>query len=275
MAITIDFLKDLVFDLFDKINPLLGTQKAAEKFKRGAGGDISMYIDIVAENAIIDYLEKASKDVLLISEEIGEKVIGDKESINKTKKKIIIDPIDGSNNAIRGVPFCSVSIAYAEGDTLDDISKGIILDLTTKDIYWAEKGRGAYLNDKRIYVSERDITQNCLLELNIPRKKLIEIFEIYNTLFSKFYKIRVMGSTALTLCQIAKGSIDAFFDLINSNRLVDVAAGLLILKEAGGSFFSKNGTIINESLSINTRFPFIASNNKLEDFLKNSLKKIN
>lgn len=275
MEITIEFLKDIARAIYDKCHPILGTEKAAEKLQRGAGGDISRYIDILAENIIIDFLESANHDILLISEEVGEKYIGDKNKAIETQQKIIVDPIDGSNNAIRGVPFCSVSIAYAVGNSLNDLSKGVIIDLITKDIYWAEKDKGAYLNDNKISVSNKDITQNCLLELNLPLRKTLNEWEKYNLIIKRFHRIRVMGSTALTFCQVAKGSIDAFIDLNDSSRLVDVAAGILILKEAGGGTFSKEGQELRENLSIYTKFPFVASNAELEPFLKELLGQIN
>ncbi|MFX1393194.1 MAG: inositol monophosphatase family protein [Promethearchaeota archaeon] len=276
MELSIDFLKKIGIEIYNKIHPILGTKKAAEEFQRGAGGDISMYIDILAEKVIVDSLKSKNVDLLLISEEIGEIFIGDKKKAINNQQKIIMDPIDGSNNAIRGIPFCSVSIAYAIGNSLDHIIKAAIIDLTTKDIYWAEKNKGAYLNDKQIYVSERNISKNCFLELNLPLKSVASELVKYSSIINKFCKIRVMGSTALTLCQIAKGSIDAFMDFIKNNRLVDVAAGILILKEAGGKIFSKEGKDLDEiSLSIDTKFPFVASNSNLESFLKENLIRIN
>ena len=83
-------------------------------------------------------------------------------------------------------------------------------------------------------------------------------------LIQRFYRVRILGSTALTLCQVASGSIEAFVNLRKSNRLVDVAAGILILKEAGGIIFALDGTELNQNLSIDIRFPFIACNAKLE-----------
>jgi len=276
MELSIGFLKKIAIDIYDKIHPILGTKKAAETFQRGVGGDISMYIDILAEKVLIDLLKSKNIDLLLISEEIGEKFIGDKDKAIKNQQKFIVDPVDGSNNAIRGIPFCSVSIAYAIGNSLDHIIKAVIIDLTTKDIYWAEKNKGAYLNDKKIHVSERNISENCFLELNLPLKRVVNELRNYSSIINKFYKIRVMGSTALTLCQIAKGSIDAFMDFIKNNRLVDVAAGILILKEAGGKIYSKEGKDLDETtLSIDTKFPFVASNSELEPFLKEKLIKIN
>ena len=83
--------------------------------------------------------------------------------------------------------------------------------------------------------------------------------------------MRILGSSALTLCQVARGSMEAFINLRESNRLVDVAAGYLILKEAGGKFFSIKGSEFDLELSIKTKFPFIACNANLESFLKKEL----
>ena len=271
MDLSIDFLKQVALDIFKVVNPLLGTKKAAKKSKRGAGGDISMHLDIVAENAIIESLENRNVPLLLISEEIGEKYIGNKEEAEKGQIKLIVDPIDGSNNAVRGIPYCSVSIAYAVGDRMNDIVKGVVLNLNTKDIYWAENGKGAYFNDAKIRVSDLDVSQKCFFELNLPPKNLMTNLQKLAPLISKFHRIRILGSTALTLCQIANGSMEAYINLRESNRLVDVAAGMLILKEAGGKIFSLTGKEINRDLSIEVRFPFIACNSELESFLKRNL----
>ena len=273
MALTIDFLKQIATNVFDAVSPLLGTKEAAKKTKRGAGGDISMNIDIVAENTIIKTLEEANVDLLLISEEVGEKFIGDKEKAKENQSVLIVDPIDGSNNAVRGVPYCSVSIAYAIGTKTSDIKKAIVLNLNTKDIYWAEKGKGAYLNETKIHVSDLDISQKCFFELNLPLKNFMKTFQDLTPLIRRFHRMRILGSSALTLCQIASGSMEVFINLRNSNRLVDVAAGMLILKEAEGRFFSISGSDIDHALSIDVKFPFIACNAKLESFLKKELTK--
>jgi len=271
MELTIDFLKQIATNVFDAVSPLLGTKEAAKKTKRGAGGDISMNIDIVAENTIIETLEKANVDLLLISEEVGEKFIGNREKAKENQSVLIVDPLDGSNNAVRGVPYCSVSIAYAIGTKTNDIIKAVVLNLNTKDVYWAEKGKGAYLNNMKIHVSDLDISQKCFFELNLPMKNFMKIFQDLTPLIRKFYRMRILGSSALTLCQIARGSMEVFINLRKSNRLVDVAAGMLILKEAEGRFFAINEVDVDFPLSIDTRFPFIASNNKLESLIKKEL----
>ncbi|MFX1313939.1 MAG: inositol monophosphatase family protein [Promethearchaeota archaeon] len=271
MEITLNYLKQLVFKVYDAINPLLGQKEASKKFKRGAGGDVTMKIDQIAEDIIISCLEQDKVDCLLISEEIGEIYIGSEKKAKENQNVLIIDPLDGSNNAVRGIPYCSVSIAYAIGTTINDIIFGIILDLNTKSLYWAEKGKGTYLNNKKIHVSNLDVTQKCFFELNLPMKNLMINLEKLAPIIKKFYRIRVLGSTALSLCQIASGNMEAFINLRKSNRLVDVAAGILILKEANGRIFSLEGSEIEDSLSINVRFPFIACNVQLESFLKEEL----
>ncbi|MFX0043970.1 MAG: inositol monophosphatase family protein [Candidatus Hodarchaeota archaeon] len=273
MEIDINFLKQIAINVFNEINPLLGVKEAAEKSTRGAGGDISMNIDLIAEKVIIESLKEVNVDLLLISEEIGEKYIGDKEKAINNQNVLIVDPLDGSNNAARGIPYCSVSIAYAIGTKIGDIQKAVVLNLNTKDIYWTEKGKDSYFNNKRIYVSDLDITQECFFELNLPTKNIMENLLKLTPIIRRFYRVRILGSTALTLCQVASGSIEAFINLRKSNRLVDAAAGILILKEAGGIIFALDGTELNQNLSIDIRFPFIACNAKLESFLKSELVK--
>ena len=93
-------------------------------------------------------------------------------------------------------------------------------------------------------------------------------------IIQQFYRIRILGSSALTLCQVASGRMEAFINLRESNRLVDVAAGLLILKEAGGLFFSPDVSEIDHKLSIDSKFPFVACNANVVNFLKNELSAI-
>jgi myo-inositol-1(or 4)-monophosphatase len=271
MELSIDDIKQIALDVYDVVHPLLGTKEGALKSEKGAGGDITMFVDTVAERAVVASLERLNVDILLISEEIGETYIGNKEKAMKNQNVLIVDPVDGSNNAVRGIPYCSVSIAYAIGKNMGDIILAVVLDLTSKDIYWAIKGKGAYFNDEKIHVSDLEISDKCFFELDLPMGNLFEQMNKLKTILKRFYRVRVLGSSALTLCLLAKGSIEAFLNLKGSNRLVDVAAGFLILKEAGGTYFSVQGTEIDEALNIELRFPFIATNSKLENYLKKEL----
>ena len=271
MELSINLLKKIAINVYDVIHPILGSKEAAKKSQRGAGGDISMQIDLLAEQSVIRTLESEKVDILMISEEIGEIYIGNKNNAIKNQNVLIIDPVDGSNNAVRGIPYCSISIAYAIGKRIKDIKKAVVLDLVSKDIYWAVKGEGAYLNDKKIRVSNLDLSDNCFFELNLPIKNASTYIAKLKPIIERFYRIRILGSSALTLCQVAKGSMEAFINLRESNRLVDVAAGFLILKEAKGRFFSLDGTEIDHELSIDLKFPFVACNANLETFLKSEL----
>jgi len=230
-----------------------------------------MNIDLVAEELIIQSLKDQELDILLISEEVGEKYIGNKKKALFNEHILIVDPIDGSNNAARGIPYCSISIAYAKGKSIKDIVKAVIIDLNSKDLYWAEEGNGAFLNGALIHASQLDVSDDCFFELNISNKNLFKYVEKFRSLIKRNYKVRVLGSSALTLCQIAKGSMEAFINLRENNRLVDVAAGILILKEAGGEIFSITGSKLKGELSIFLKFPFIASNKRLAPFLKAEL----
>ena len=271
MEVTIEYLKQLALDIYEKIHPLLGTTEGRVKISRGAGGDISMNIDLVAEKFLIQNLEDHDIDILLISEEIGEKYIGDKNKAVLKNQILIVDPVDGSNNASRGIPYCSISIAYAEGNSIKDIVKAVVIDLNSKDLFWAEKGSGAFLNEDPINVSKLGALDNCFFQLNLPTKSLSKYIDIFQPIIKSNYKVRILGSSALTLCQIAKGSMEAYINLRKGNRLVDVAAGLLILKEAGGEIYSLEGSKIEGDLSIFLKFPFIASNHELVTYLKTEL----
>jgi len=176
MELSINLLKKIALNVYDAIHPILGSEKAAQKAQRGAGGDISMQIDLIAENIVINTLENEKVNLLLISEELGEQYIGNKEKAINSQNVLIIDPVDGSNNAVRGIPYCSISIAYAIGKSVKDIKKAVVLDLVSKDIYWAVKGEGAYLNDKKIHVSNLNLSDNCFFELNLPKKKCFSKF---------------------------------------------------------------------------------------------------
>lgn len=277
MEISMDLLKQMAITVYEKVNPLIGTAEASREFTRGAGGDISMHIDIVAENAIIDILEKNKINILLISEEVGEKYIGNKEKAINNQQKLIVDPIDGSTNSVRNIPFCCVSIAYAIGNKLQDIKKAVIINLITKDIFWAEKSKGAFFNEEKINVSERGIEDKLIFELDFNLINMLDQFTKYFPIIQKLYRIRVMGSIALSFCLLARGSIDGFIDFRDGTRLVDIAASYLIVLEAGGNLFSKDGVdldYLDIQLKLGSKIALVASNARLEPFIKKELTKI-
>ncbi|TXT67500.1 MAG: Inositol-1-monophosphatase [Promethearchaeota archaeon] len=271
----IDLLKTIALKVHENVSPLMGTKEGAEELERGAGGDITMKIDTVAETTIIGELERNRIDLLLISEEVGHKYVGNKEKAQKKKSKLIVDPIDGSTNSSRGIPFYSVSLAYAEGDSLNDIQTAVILDLSTKDIYWAKRGSGAYHNGDNIAVSERGLSDQLIFEIDFYLWNLRKKLKLYRSLLAKLYRVRVMGSVALSLCLVAEGGLDGYVDFRKGIRLVDIAAGYLMVKEAGGKILNINGKELEHELSKDFLMPLVVcnSNSELEQFLKNILHK--
>ncbi|MBN1215735.1 MAG: hypothetical protein JXA99_09900 [Candidatus Lokiarchaeota archaeon] len=272
--IDIDFLKKLSLLVYDSISPIIGTKEAAKIIKKGVGGDNSMHIDIISENIIIDELKKNKINIMLISEEIGELIIGDEKIVKETEEKLIIDPIDGSNNSIRDIPFFCVSIAYAKGSTIDNVEKAVILNLTTKDIFWAEKDKGAFFNNKKIPKLDHSSIDKLIFEVDINLQKASKQFRKYSSIFEMIYRIRIMGSTALSFCLFSRGSIDGYINLKNKMRVVDIAAAYLIVKESGGQILSRNGEKLNIALSMNNIPPLVVCRPDLELILKEKIEGI-
>ena len=116
--------------------------------------------------------------------------------------------------------------------------------------------------------------QKNIQEIDFNLDNLLEEMVKFKAIIDKVYRARVLGSNALSLCLLAKGAIDGFLDLRKSNRIMDIAASYLIIKEAGGKMFSKSGSDFDIKLSLNAEIPLVASNAILEPFLKEELKKI-
>ncbi len=196
--------------------------------------------DIKVEKIIIDELTKSKKKYFIISEEAG-------KIINKDKDGCwIIDPIDGTTNLLHGIPHFAISIALK---IKKEIVCGVIYDPIKDEMFYAEKNNGAYLNNKRIRVSKKNNIKECLFATGGKK----EIISTLNT--------RKSGSAALDLAYVASGRYDGCFQ--NQLNLWDVAAGLILIKEAGGK--------INDlDLSQNENIEIFASNDSIhQKMLKN------
>ncbi|MCG6553911.1 MAG: inositol monophosphatase, partial [Candidatus Magnetominusculus sp. LBB02] len=151
------------------------------------------------------------------------------EDSESPRLRVIIDPIDGSKNAINGLPMFCTSIAVANGPTVDDVFMGYIVNLISADEFWAVKGDGAYFNGRDIYSTKEDKIEMILYESQRPSEELPRM----NRLFSYALRTRCFGATALDLAHVAAGSASLFVTLSKS-RSFDFAAGYLIVMEAGG-----------------------------------------
>ncbi|MFY9470056.1 MAG: inositol monophosphatase family protein, partial [Solirubrobacterales bacterium] len=196
---------------------------------RGAGGDNTLVIDEVAEDAVFAVLERESRDhgaaFVAISEERG--II----DFGATGVKVVVDPIDGSLNAKRAAQSYSLSLAIATGDTMEDVVYGFVYDFGSGEEWIARRGEGAYLDGEPI-----DPTQagNELEVVGLESTKPVFLTSALLGVFDgHVQRIRSIGSIALTLCQVAAARYDGMLSL-RACRSIDAAAGQLIVREAGG-----------------------------------------
>ncbi len=194
------------------------------------------------ENIIIEELSKAKKNYSFLSEEIGRVKNKDEENI------WIIDPIDGTTNFLHGIPHFAISIAL---QSKKEIISGLIFDPIKDEMFFAEKDKGSYLNNQRLRVSKKNILDDCLFSSNNEGIK----FSNFNT--------RYTGCAALDLAYVAAGRFDGYFH--NNINLWDVAAGSLMVREAGGIVNDLNKFDNN---SINIR----ASNDGINDKMLRELE---
>ena len=198
--------------------------------------------DKKVENIIIDELSRYKKNYSFISEEVG-------SIINKDKNHLwIIDPIDGTTNFMHGIPHFCISIALK---SYDEIISGLVFDPIKNEIFYAEKNGGAYFNNQRIRVSKKKDIDDCLFGTN------------KNGVINVDLNSRISGSAALDLAYVGSGRLDGYYQ--KSLNIWDIAAGILIVKEAGGK---TNNLSLKETVNID----LIASS---ESIYENMTKKLN
>lgn len=190
----------------------------------GVGGDETTAIDGAAEAVVVRRLEALDQDFTLVSEELGERHFG-----NGGPTHVVLDPIDGSLNAKRDIPFFSLSLAVAEGDTMGDVTWGYVYDFGTGEEWTAERGGGAFLNGTRL----GDVRPKETIEiLSFEATTTAEVAERAAQMVGSAYRLRIMGSLAISLCHLAAGRVDAVCSL-KPARSVDIAAAQLLVRECG------------------------------------------
>lgn len=247
----IEYLRDIGRRLFERIGKVRLRPFSTSALGRGASGDKTFPIDKEAEDLIVGAFEELGEPMSILSEEVGIK------DIRGGGRLVIIDPIDGSKNAISGVPFYCSSIAVAEGDRVEDITLAYVTNLVTGDEFWAEKGKGAYFNGERIHTQKDDLFYLIAYEAQTPGRDLQRIVG----LLSQARKTRCLGATALDLSYVAYGAVSVFVTPAPS-RSFDFAAGWLLVLEAGGIVTDLEGnTIGGVELGLHKSVPLLASGN--------------
>ncbi|MDB9799535.1 inositol monophosphatase [Pelagibacteraceae bacterium] len=226
-------------------------------------GDFVSSADKRTEKIIIEELLKAHPDYGILSEEIGE--------INKNnkEKRWIIDPIDGTMNFLNGIPQFAISIAYEENN---EVICGVVFDPIKDEMFAAEKGNGSYLNNSRIRVSKKKNLRDSILVTGGPKNSSTKrnfIFEEYIKMSNLVnIPIRKFGSAALDLSNVACGRFDGYWQ--RELSYWDIAAGIIILKEAGGFI-----DFIENDKNMPLKRSIIASNSNIHNELSEALSKKN
>lgn len=251
----IEILQEASNRIYKNVKDLAGTESAAGDFGVGAGGDISRNIDIIAEKSVLDYLREINFECVVLGEECGRV-----ELSNNPKGFIIMDAIDGSANAVRGVPFFCSSLAFAVENKLSSVTDGVITNLSNGEMYWASKGKGAFFNNKQIKVHNKDPIYK-IIGINTSGASA-NLMKRLHPIFEKHNHIRHFGANALEMALFARGLMDIFIDLRNKIRIQDIAAGYLIVKESGGLLLDSDLKPLDADLSYETRVSFVAAANQ-------------
>lgn len=198
----------------------------SRRIGRGEGGDMTLAIDGAVEDAIFAELERFGVGARVVSEERGlVEVAGGGEP------RLVIDPIDGSLNAKRGLPLYSISIAVAGGDDMEEMEFGYVANFATGEEWWARRGQGAFLDGERLDIGDPEQDLEILgVESAHPWLVSLHADALAET---QAARMRMLGSAALSLCWVAGGHFDGLISL-RPLRSVDVAAAQLIVREAGG-----------------------------------------
>jgi fructose-1,6-bisphosphatase/inositol monophosphatase family enzyme len=219
-------LKHLAHQTVDKITRAVRKENKTNFYKLGktigigADGTPTSYVDKVAEDVAVKILSKAPIKVNLLSEEIGFIDFGGSYTF-------VLDPVDGTRNASRGIPFYGVSLAIGTS-RISDVEYGIVKNIPTGDLFTAERHHGAFLNTMPIRVCE------------VPSKEILSSITLgksstkqAHTLAKQGY-VRSLGSASLEMCMVAIGALDYYFVGKSIMRVIDIAASTLIVREAGG-----------------------------------------
>jgi myo-inositol-1(or 4)-monophosphatase len=195
--------------------------------RAGVGGDDTTAIDDAAERVVVERLERLhaeGESFTLVSEELGERRFGDGDA-----RWVVVDPVDGSVNAKRGIPFSSLSVAVADGPTMGDVVFGYVYDFGSGEEWTAVSGEGARLNGAPL---ARELPKETIEILSFEATKTVSIADRVGAMVGLAERLRIMGSLAITLCHLAAGRVDAVCSLKGA-RSVDIAAAQLLVRECG------------------------------------------
>ncbi len=224
MSPWLELCRAAVADIQDVLAELPTRVEREPVVRQGEGGDETTAIDAAAEAAVVARLEQLDLPFTLVSEELGERAFN-----GGGPTRVVVDPIDGSLNAKRDIPFFSLSVAVAEGPTMADVTFGYVYDFGSREEWTATRGGGAQLNGRPLgSVAPKDEIEI----LSFEATTTAEVAERAAAVAGTAKRLRIMGSLALSLCHLAAGRVDGVCSL-KPARSVDIAAAQLLVRELG------------------------------------------
>ena len=224
----------------------------------GAGGDPIKQVDLTAECALVDTLKEHELSFTLISEESGVKEYGQ----NPHECYVTADPIDGTTNLTRGIPFYATSIAVSTKPTLETVHSALVTDLFHDITYTGQKDEGAYRDGRRIASSNATSLEEAIIGVDLNSYKARRVVSRLTNLIQKMNHIRHFGANALELCYVADGTTEGFIDIRGKLRTTDMAAAWLIIQEAGAKITTPEGEPLRTKLHPQQKVEFIAAANQ-------------
>ena len=216
----------------------------------GAGGDTTLALDRVSEDAVFAELERLDGGLLAISEERGEVEVNGGGAL-----RVVIDPVDGSRNARRSVCPYALSVAVADGPSVGDVEFAFVHEFEQGREWWARRGEGAFDGGERLSTSGADQAELLGLENTHPAQVAAASGALQAT---GAERLRALGAVAVSLCHVGSGGLDAMLTL-GETRSVDLAAGQLVVREAGGAVSLPEAGDLDAPLGLDMRSRVLAA----------------
>ena len=246
-------LENIADVVTEKVRLLPESFGGHEEVGMGASGSATSKIDKFAEDIIIDLIKDEKVRLNILSEEAG--------FIDfKGEKTLVIDPVDGTANYHARIPFYSVSLAIGK-NKLSDITHGLVKNIVSGETYYAEKGKGAWLNGKKIQTRHFKRGESLFLSYvgNSTDPITWKVVEVPR-------RVRSLGCASLEMCHVARGKADGYYfncmDYKKCMRIVDIAASALVLREAGGEVYDLQGQALDMNFNLDERVNFLALGDK-------------
>lgn len=246
----LDFALELSTRIAKKVKPFLGRTDSS-KIVSLSRGLRRTKLDAEAAKVTRSFIRRSGVSCHLVSEEWGHLSFG-----RKPKQYLVVDEFDGTLNATRGIPFSAVSIAVSDTAHLEDVHTSVIYDVFRNVMYHAEKGKGAYRDGKKIRTLQRTDLRDCIMSIKVAESTKEIVGRLIPLLLLTDHP-RDFGAAALELAFLASGQMDAIVDLRGRTRVIDVAGGFLLLKEAGGELRIHNASSVR--LRSNEHIMYIAA----------------